>query len=266
MTTRRHLLAQFCASAAAVAAPQVASAAQKQSLIDPLRLAVDDALADSGLAGALQRAFGRDTGVAVQVLRGTATAVLKALERGEHDAALTNAPSAEEPLDKQGLVYDRQPIVRSEFVLVGPLLLAKPLAASHDIALAASRLAQAQVPFLSRADGSGTHLMELSMWSAARTAPSGPWYRQAEAGTAAVIQAREQQACMLVERGAWLAQAGGKGFGVLCEGDPRLAVDVHLMRSFRAQHPAMKLFFRWVTSAKGKRLAAAHRGYRPLPR
>jgi tungstate transport system substrate-binding protein len=256
---RRVVLIRLGAVAAAAARP--AHALQRRSLDDPLRVAVDDALADSGLAGALQRAFAHDTGVALQLLRGPATSVLQALERGEHDVALTNTPAPEEALEKQGLIHDRHVVARGDFVLVGPTSLMKPLAAPHDLALAAARLAQAQTPFLTRHDGGGTHLMELAMWAAARVAPAAPWYQQAEAGVSVLAQAREQRACAFVERGVWFSQAGGKGFGVLSEGDRRFAVDVHVMRSFRAQHPAGRLFVGWITGPKGRELVAGHRGY-----
>jgi tungstate transport system substrate-binding protein len=266
MTTRRHTILTLAALAAA-GLPRLAVAVQRQSLSDPLRVAADDALTDSGLAGALQRSFSLDTGIAVQLLRGPASRVLEALEHGEHDAAITNAPGIELPLEKQGLLHDRKPVGRSEFVLVGPAVLAKPLAAGKDVVLALSRLAQAQTPFLSRHDGSGTHLAELAAWRAAQIAPAAPWYRQAQAGVAVLSQAREQKACTLVERGAWEAQARSRDYGVLADGDPRLMVDVHVMRTFRAQrqHPAGKLFVAWITGPKGRRIVAAHRGYHSAP-
>jgi tungstate transport system substrate-binding protein len=118
------------------------------------------------------------------------------------------------------------------------------------------------VPFLGRGDGSGTHLAELAMWSAAKVSPAAPWHRQAPAGVAVLAQARDSQACTLAERGAWSAQAGAKGYGVLAEGDARFAVDVHVMRGFRVQHPAGKLFVSWLSGPKGRQLAAAFRGYR----
>ena len=264
MTTRRHTLLRIGAAAAALTWAGGAVAAQRRSLADPLRLAADDALVDSGLAGALQRAFGQDTGVAVLLIRGPATTVLEALERGEHDAALTNAPDVELPLDKQGLVHDRRPIVASDFVLVGPSALVKPLAAGKDVGLALSRLAQVQAPFLSRPDGSGTHLAELAAWRLAKTAPAGDWYQKATAGKPLLVDARERNACVLVERGVWAAHGAVKGMAALVDGDPRLAVDVHVMRTFRAerQHPAGKLFVNWISGEKGRALAASHRGYR----
>ncbi|HEX6704039.1 MAG TPA: substrate-binding domain-containing protein [Albitalea sp.] len=265
MTSRRHTLLRLGAAAASLAWVGAAAAAQRRSLADPLRLAADDALVDSGLAASLQRTFGQDTGVAVQLIKGPASTVLEALERGEHDAALTNAPDVELPLEKQGLIHDRRAIVTSDFVVVGPTALLKPLAAGKDAGLALARLAQAESPFLTRPDGSGSHLAELAAWRLAKTAPGGDWYRKATPGKPLLADARERNACVLVERGVWAAQGAIKGMAALVDSDPRLAVDVHVMRTFRAerQHPAGKLFMNWITDGKGRALAASHRGYRP---
>jgi tungstate transport system substrate-binding protein len=264
MISRRQAL---WGTAAALAAPAWVHAAQRQSLTDPLRLAADDALFDSGLAPALQQAFGRDTGVAVNLVHGPATPVLEALERGEYDAALTNAPAVEENLDKQGFVHDRHAITRGGFVIVGPAVLAKPLDAKRDVALALQRLSQAAVPFMTRPDGSGTYLGEQAAWRAAKLDPRGPWYLTADSKSPLVAQAVKANACLFVERGMWLAQGAamaGKGYSVLVDGDPRLDVDVHVMRTFRAerQHPAGKLFVAWISGSKGRGVADSHRGYK----
>jgi tungstate transport system substrate-binding protein len=266
--TRRRTVLGLGAGALALAFPDLLLAAQARSLTDPLRVAADEALVDSGLARALQTSFGRDTGVAVRLLRAPATIVLEGLERGEHDASLTNAPEEELALQQRGLAHGRQRVARTDFVLVGPAMLAKPLAAGQDIGLALARLAQAQVLFLSQPNGSGTHLAELNAWRAAKTAPSGEWYVRADLQKPLLAQARERRACALVERGVWAAQRPGKGgakdFVILCEGDARMAIDVHVMRTFRAerQHPAGKLFVSWITGRRGQAIVAEHRGYR----
>lgn len=252
---------------AAIAASGWVQAAQRQSLADPLRLAVDDALFESGLATAFQKAFGRDTGVAVSLSHGPATPVLEALERGEYDAALTNAPAVEENLDKQGFVHDRRLITQGDFILVGPTVLAKPLDAKHDVALALQRLSQAAVPFMTRPDGSGTHLGEQAAWRTAKVDPKAPWYLTADGKSPIVAQAMKANACLFVEHGMWLAQGAGmagKGYGVLVAGDPRLDEQVHVMRTFRAerQHPAGKLFVAWISGSKGRGVVASHRGYK----
>lgn len=262
--SRRRTLLGFVAGALSLAAHDLTFAAQRRSLADPLRLAADEALVDSGLAGALQRSFGRDTGVAIQLLRGPAATVLEALEHGEHDAALTNVPEEEIALEQRGLGHGRQRVARSEFVLVGPAMLAKALGAAQDIGVALARLAQAQVLFLSQHNGSGTHRAELSAWRAAQASPGGDWYVQADSRQSLLAQARVRRACALVERGVWAAHSSGKDFAILCAGDPRMAVDVHVMRTFRAerQHPAGKLFVSWIAGPRGQALVAKQRGYR----
>lgn len=261
---RRRLVLAGAAGAAALSCP-VLAAAPPERLADPLRLAVDDALAESGLATRLQHGFGRDTGLALRVIPQPATALLAALERGEHDAALCNAPRAEQVLADQGLVTDRRLIGRAEFVLVGPAVLAKPLDARHDAALALQRLAQVQAAFLTRGDGSGTHLAEQALWRAAAIAPQAPWYLPASAPGRWWDEARERNACMLVDRGAWAAHPL-PGFALLAEDAARLMVDVHVMRSFRARHPSAKLLATWFAGRLGRRVVDATPGYRPPPR
>jgi tungstate transport system substrate-binding protein len=237
-------------------------AAQRQSLADPMRLGVDDALMKSGLARALQRAFGVDTGVAVNLTGGPALAMLEATELGDLDAALTNVSWLEAHIEKQGLVHDRRPIATGSLLLVGPAALAKALDAKRDIVLALQRMSQAQVPFISGSPGSGSQLAEQALWRAAEVVPDAAWHFPPTADAPVLSQAKDKQACMLVEAGAWMAQGGGSGYAVLVDGDDKLNLPVHVMRSFRVNHPAGKLFVNWIAGGRGRRVVAAQRGYR----
>jgi len=265
MLSRRHL---FAAPLATLLPAVSARAQQRKSLADPLRLGVDHALVDSGLAPALLHAFGADTGIAVKAVPGAALPLLDALERGELDAALTNTPEAEIKLDQQGLVHDRQAVAGGEFVIVGPALRGKGedvlgAALARDAVGALKRLAAAPADFsfLSAADGSGAHVAEQALWRKAGIAPAAPWYVALAPGENLLVQVRARGAFALVERAAWLAR-GGAPLAVRVEGDPALAEQVHVMRSFRVNHPAGKIFVAWITSAKGRRVASAQRGYR----
>ena len=251
-----------------------ARAQQRRSLTDPLRLGTDLALFDAGVARALQQAFGRDTGVAVQIERRPALTLLEAPERGELDAALCNTPEAEVRLDAQGLVHDRRPIAQGDFVIVGPAPRGKApdpagLAGGRDAAAALVRFRDAALAapgtlrFLSANDGSGTHAAEQALWRAAGVAPLAPWYAAADPKCSLAAQARELGVYALVERAAWLAQ-GGAPLAVLVEGDARMVERVHVMRSFRVNHPAGKMFVAWIAGARGRHVVAAQRGYRPL--
>jgi tungstate transport system substrate-binding protein len=248
-----------------------ARAQQKRSLSDPLRLGVDTALAESGLASALQKSFGRDTGIAVQLVTGPSAPMLDALERGELDAMLANTPDAELALDKQGLVHDRLAVATSRVVIVGPAPKGKlrdpaAIAGGRDVAQALVQIRDAAVAtpgalsFVSAGQGSGTHLAEQALWRVAQVAPAAPWYGTAEPKKPLLAQARERGAYAVVERGVWDAM-GGAPLAVLVEADPRMAVPIHVMRGFRVSHPAGKIFASWITGPKGRAVVAQQRGY-----
>jgi tungstate transport system substrate-binding protein len=262
---RRLLLALLAASAV-----PTARAAQRKSLADPMRLGVEQAVLESGLASHFQKGFGRDTGVAVQLVPGLSATLLETLERGEIDAAMTNAPEQEIKLEKQGLAHDRRLMALGDFVLVGPLVgvgrKAKDpagIAGERDIAVALAKLAQAQARFVGAPIGSGAYLGSLPLWRAAKVSPAAPWYTESKASS--LEQAIAEGAYTLVERGLWVSR-GRKPLAIMVEGDARMATEVHVMRSFRVNHPAAKLFTQWVTGPQGRRVAASLRGWRPAPR
>jgi tungstate transport system substrate-binding protein len=269
---RRGLLAWPLAAALA---PAAVARAQPRPPGDALRIGADTAVFDSGLAARLQRAFGRDTGLGVHLVRGAAVPILGALERGELDVAIANAPQAEERLLEQGLAHDRQALAEGEFVLVGPAPQHKArdpagIVGGHDGAAALAAIRDAAVAaagakggpmFVSAADGSGAHMAEQALWRRARIAPGPPWYVAAEAGSDVIAQARARGAYALVERGAWWVRGGGP-LAVLVDGDPQLVETIHVLRAFRATHPAGKLFVAWLAESKGRRVVAETRGYR----
>lgn len=260
---------QALALLAATTAPAV-WAAQKKSLADPLRLGVEQGLLDAGLAVVLQKSFGRDTGVAVQLVPGRSVPLLEALERGEIDASMTNAPDQEKQLEKQGLAADRRQVAIGDYVLVGPLegtgKKAKDpagVAGERDVAVALSKIAAGQFRFIGAPSGSGGHLAALALWRAAQVTPTAAWHFESKGNP--LEQAFAENAYTLVERGLWLAK-GRKPLAILCENDPRMQTAVHMMRSFRVSHPATKLFSQWLESPAGRRVTGSARGWRAPPR
>ena len=235
-------------------------------------MGADRALVDSGLARSLARAFGRDTGIAVEVIGQPLVPLLEALAAGEYDAGLTNASAPVAKLDAQGLVHDVHAIAQGEFVLVGPAPAAArgrrapPIPHDIGVALAGLHAMAEQEPqsflFLTSEDGSGEHFVEQAAWRTARVAPRSPWYQRAERGASLVAQARSRKAWAIVERGAWAA-LGGAPLAVRVEGDPSLGEDVQAMRAFHSPHPAGKIFIAWIAGGRGRAVVAAHQGYRP---
>ncbi len=270
MVQRRILLA--ATACAWLTAPAPALPAQRGAAGGALRVGFERLLVDCGLAAALRRGFAADTGLAFDAVSGPSSALLDALERGELDAAATHAPAIEARLEAAGLAHDRRSLASTDFLIAGPLSKGRdPLGikGQRDAAAALVRIAQAQAPFLTRADGSGTHLAEQGLWRAAGIAPQMPWYRSAAAeGGGLLAQARDANACTLVDRASWLAApaAAKTGLGVLVEGDPRLATSISVQRSFRTRHAAGTLFNRWLAGPAARRIVARSAGLRPPPR
>ena len=66
-----------------------------------------------------------------------------------------------------------------------------------------------QQTFVSRADESGTHKKELSIWEKAGLTPSGDWYIEAAAGMGDVITMTDEKAgYTLSDRATWLNVGG----------------------------------------------------------
>jgi tungstate transport system substrate-binding protein len=237
-----------------------------------LRLGADRALVDSGLARALVRGFGRDTGIAVEVVAQPVIPLLEALAAGEYDAGLANAPDAVQRLDAQGLVHDVHPIASGEFVLVGPSGTRERTraAATHDMAAALASLhamaeqEPAAFTFLTADDGSAEHFFEQAAWRAANVAPHAPWYQRADRTQPLALQARQRHAWAIVERGAWSAH-GGAPLVLRVDGDPAFVEQVQAMRAFHSPHPAGKIFIAWIAGGRGRAVVASDHGYR-VPR
>jgi tungstate transport system substrate-binding protein len=253
------------AAAATLAAPALHAQPRGLRAEQRLRCGAELALMASGLARALQAAFGRDTGIAVQLLAAPATALLASLRDGEVDCALCNAPEAEAVLEQQGLVHSRQRVATGAFLIVGPVGGApfRSGTAAGVLAEIANGRADAATPFLSPGDGSGVHLAEQRLWRLAGTAPQAAWHRAAAPGRDLLDQVRDGGAWAVVERGAWIAGGGGgRRTRIVAQGDAALDEPVHAMRSFRSPHPAGRLWSSWIGGGRGRAAAGALPGYR----
>jgi len=271
MSSRRSALAHLSRWLAVAVSGGVASPTRSAPGAPPggpFRLAVDQALFDSGLARRVQRAFGGDTGVPIKVVSGAARVLLEEMERGDHDGALLNVPRAEEEQQQRGLLRDRLRIAEVDVLLVGPLALRPALDALNTrqrVAVAMAALARVGAAFTGAAEGSGVKQLEDDLWRTAKVAPAAPWYRTG--GLASTLaEARAQLACTLVERGAWNAAdpavRRGSDFGVLVDGDPDLMLPVHAMRAFHSDHPAGALLMKWLAGRAGRRSVTSVAAYR----
>jgi tungstate transport system substrate-binding protein len=219
----------------------------KTSLI----LATTTSTQDSGLLDVLIPAFERDTGMRLKTLAVGSGEALELGERGEADVLLVHSPAAEEELMATGKAGERRLVMHNDFVVVGPAG-DRARIAGKAAAEAFRAIADAEAPFVSRGDDSGTHKAELGFWEDASVQPGGGWYSETGQGMGATLRvADERGAYTLADRATYLAQPGE--LNVLVEGDPELlnvyhVIDMTEKAGDRVNVDGARRFADWVVS------------------
>lgn len=209
----------------AAAAPHLA-AAQSRDVI----LATTTSTQDTGLLDSLVPRFERSCKCRVKTIAVGTGQALAMGARGEADVVLVHAPSLEEQYVARGTFVGRRLVMTNDFVIAGPPADPADLRQARDLADAMRRLAEGTAPFASRADSSGTHLLELTLWKAAGIAPKGSWYLEVGQGMGATLQVASQKgAYVLTDRGTFLAFRQRIGLGILYQGAPELLNVYHVM-------------------------------------
>jgi tungstate transport system substrate-binding protein len=150
--------------------------------------------------------------------------------RGEADVVLVHSPMLEKRYVAEGLFRNRRLVMTNDFVLVGPAADPAGLRQAASLRDAFQRLGAGTAPFASRADSSGTNILELGQWKAAGLMPTGGWYLQVGQGMAATLRiASEKGAYCLTDRGTYLAVRQGLALEVLYQGTPQLLNIYHVM-------------------------------------
>jgi tungstate transport system substrate-binding protein len=225
-------------------------------------LATTTSTQDSGLLDDLLPAFRRQTGVEVRVVAVGTGQALELGRRGDADVLLVHDPAAEEQFMAAGHGSDRRPVMHNEFVLAGPP--ADPAGAGRvsGVVEAFRRIADARASFVSRADESGTHRKEQSIWRTAGVEPAGDWYVRAGTGMAQALRvAHEKRAYVLTDRATYLALRHDLDLAVVGRGDPLLVnryavIVVNLARHPHVRADAARRFADYLVSPEGRQRIA----------
>jgi len=185
--------------------------------------------------------------------------------RGDADVVFVHDKAAEEKFVAEGFGVKRYEVMYNDFVIVGPK--SDPAKAKGNGVLAAlKRIAQANAPFASRADKSGTHAAELRYWKMAGIEnPKGAWYRETGSGMGATLNtAAGMNAYALADRATWLSFKNRADLVILVEGDTKLFNQYGVMLVNPAKHPHVKKemgqrFIDWLISPAGQAVIAAYR-------
>jgi tungstate transport system substrate-binding protein len=250
----RRTLAVLLALTAALAvvacgdddAPSSGRAADNGQMI----LATTTSTQDSGLLDDLVPRFEKDSGCSVKTVAVGSGEALELGERGDADVLLVHSPAAEEEYMQGGHGTSRKAVMHNDFVVVGPADDPAKIKGASSAAEAFTRIAKAEAPFASRADESGTHTKELSIWESAGIKPAGSWYIETGQGMGETLTiASQKQAYTLSDRGTYLATKN-LDLELLVEGGKDLLNPYHVIvvEGEDVNRECAQRFSDWITS------------------
>lgn len=189
-----------------------------------LLLATTTSTEDSGLLNFILPDFTAQTGATVEVVAVGTGQALQIGRDGNADVVLVHARASEDQFMDEGHGVRREDVMYNDFIIVGPPEDPAGIGGGQDAAAALAQIAQAEAPFVSRGDDSGTHSKEKAVWAATGIEPAGDWYISAGQGMGAVLtMADELPAYTLTDRATYLARTlEGTSLVILVEGDPLL--------------------------------------------
>ncbi|WP_171136375.1 MULTISPECIES: substrate-binding domain-containing protein [unclassified Ruegeria] len=222
---------------------------------------------NSGLLDFILPGFEAETGIDVRVVAvGTGQAIRNA-RNGDGDVLLVHSKPAEEAFVADGWGVERFDVMYNDFVLVGPKSDPAQVKGGDDIVAALTAVAEAQAPFASRGDDSGTHKAELGHWARTGIDPtdaSGTWYRETGSGMGATLNiASGMGAYALTDRATWLSFGNRGDLDILVEGDPALFNQYGVILVNPEKHSGVRAaagqrFIDWLTGPDGQSAIEAY--------
>jgi tungstate transport system substrate-binding protein len=227
-----------------------------------LILATTTSTQDSGLLDEMIPVFEKDTGYKVKTVAVGSGAALQMGQEGNADVLLVHSPSAEKTYMDSGFGIDRRLVMHNDFIIVGPAADPAAIKGTATAVEAFTKIANAQSPFISRGDKSGTNTMELNLWKKASITPEGEWYVESGQGMGATLTiASEKGAYTLTDRATYLANQATYSLEILVEGDNALLNVYHVISVNPEKWPKVnkdgaKAFADFFTSKKGQDMIA----------
>jgi tungstate transport system substrate-binding protein len=222
----------------------------------------------SGLFRHLLPTFEGKSGIQVRVVALGTGQALDMGRRGDADVVFVHARPLEEKFVAEGFGVRRYEVMYNDFVLVGPKADPAKVAGGKDIVQAFQSIRNAQAPFASRGDKSGTHFAEVELWKAAGidiAKQKAAWYRETGSGMGPTLNtASGMNAYALADRGTWLSFRNRGELAIAVQGDRRLFNQYGVMLVNPARHPHVKkemgqAFIDWLLSDAGQDAIAAYK-------
>lgn len=201
-------------------------------------LATTTSTADTGLLDALAPLFQEASGYTLKPIAVGSGAALALGERGEADVVLAHSPQAELDFMNAGFGDERRTVMYNDFVIVGPPDDPAGIKGNPSALEAMRQIADAQAPFVSRGDVSGTNALELRLWKQAGIEPAGDWYTESGTGMGDTLNiANERRAYTITDRGTYLALKDRLELPIMVAGDRELLNVYHVITLNPANGP-----------------------------
>ena len=222
---------------------------------------------NSGLFDYLLPIFTDKTGIEVRVVAVGTGQAIKNAANGDGDVLFVHDKPAEEKFVADGDGVERFDVMYNDFVIVGPAGDPAGVGGMSDVTAAMAMIAEAEAPFASRGDDSGTHKAELRLWGETDvdiSAASGGWYRETGSGMGATLNAATGMgAYALTDRATWIAFGNKGDYVIQVEGDEKMFNQYGISLVNPEAHPNVKAdlgqqFVDWIISAEGQDAIAAY--------
>ena len=214
---------------------------------------------DSGIVGALEDQFEKETGIRVRHVGAGTGAALKMAEKGQIDLVMAHAKSLEGKFIADGFGTERIPLMYNDFVIVGPTTDPAAIKGEKSATEALKKIMDKSAKFISRGDKSGTHVAEMELWKKADVRPQGAWYviyeKGSEGNVPTLKYTDQQSAYTVIDRATYLSIKDQIKVVILVEGEEALLNFISLIPVNPAKFPKVNnqdtmIFVKWLTSSE----------------
>ncbi|SEL43404.1 substrate-binding domain-containing protein [Halomonas daqiaonensis] len=227
-----------------------------------ITLASTTSTENSGLFDAIIPLFTDKSGIKVRVVAVGTGQAFEIARRGDADSLLVHDTAGEKHFVQEGYGTERADVMVNDFVLIGPGEDPAGLSEAETVEQAFGRIADAEAPFASRGDDSGTNRAELRLWEAAGVEPGGDWYRELGSGMGPTLNtAAGMDAYVMADRATWVAFDNPQNLELLFEGDDALfnqygSVLIDPERHPHLKHDLAEQWHEWLLSEEGQQAIA----------
>lgn len=227
-----------------------------------ITLASTTSTEQSGLFDSILPKFKEESGIDVRVVAVGTGQAFEIARRGDADSLLVHDTSGEERFVAEGYGSERQNVMYNDFVILGPDSDPAGVRDAKNVEEALTKIAEAEAPFASRGDDSGTNRAELRLWEAADIQPSGEWYRELGSGMGPTLNtAAGMDAYVMSDRATWVAFQNPQNLAIVFEGDEALfnqygSILISEERFPDLKHDLAKQWHEWLLSQDGQEAIA----------